>query len=237
MLAHHLDQGHDRASRSQPIIQAQVEFLNEQVLRGPSRVLDLCCGPGLYCAELAQRGHRCVGIDFGPASIEHARSLDAASDYRHEDVRTAELGEGFDLVLFSFGEFNAFAPAEARALLSKSRAAVRPGGAIVLEVHTERFIHESGRRAATWRALPKSVFSDSPHLWLEEHFWLPEDRVAIDRSFIVDGEGDVQVFHNTLQAYSDDEYRALLEGAGFPAITQHSSLGRDADLFFLVGRG
>ena len=44
-------------------------------------------GRGLYASRLARLGHRCVGIDFSPASIDYAReqavSEDLPCDYIH----------------------------------------------------------------------------------------------------------------------------------------------------------
>ena len=74
MLNEHLSQEHDAASRRFEIIDRHVGWIHEQVLGGnPTCILDLGCGPGLYTSRLAKLGHRCVGIDFSPASIAHAR--------------------------------------------------------------------------------------------------------------------------------------------------------------------
>ena len=76
MLREHLSQAHDAASRRAIIIDEHVDWIQREVLLNrSSRVLDLGCGPGLYSSRLAQRGHTCMGIDFGPASIEYAREL------------------------------------------------------------------------------------------------------------------------------------------------------------------
>ena len=75
MLREHLSQDHDAASRRAPVIDRHVAWIDDGVLGGvPSRVLDLCCGPGLYTLRLARRGHSCVGIDFAPAAVAHARA-------------------------------------------------------------------------------------------------------------------------------------------------------------------
>ena len=71
MLREHLTQSHDLASRRREKIDAHVEWIHREVLAGsPARILDLACGPGLYASRLARLGHRCVGIDFSPASID-----------------------------------------------------------------------------------------------------------------------------------------------------------------------
>lgn len=63
MLDEHLSQEHDAASRRLSKIGEQVDWIHSELLGGHStRVLDLCCGPGLYTSRLAALGHECVGI-------------------------------------------------------------------------------------------------------------------------------------------------------------------------------
>ena len=74
MLAEHLNQEHDLASRKAETIDQHVRWIHSEVLDSRSaRVLDLACGPGLYTLRLAQLGCDCFGIDFSPASIRHAK--------------------------------------------------------------------------------------------------------------------------------------------------------------------
>ena len=111
MLAEHLSQQNDRASRRAATIDAQVRFLARQVTHeDDARVLDLACGPGLYLHRLARLGYRCHGIDFSPAAIRHARRVAAAEaldcTFDQADLRQAEMGRGYALVLLLFGQVN-----------------------------------------------------------------------------------------------------------------------------------
>ncbi|MBP0650213.1 methyltransferase domain-containing protein, partial [Mycobacterium tuberculosis] len=85
MLAEHLSQAHDWASRRSDVIARQVDYLDRLLPQKGGCVLDLGCGPGFYTHRLAARGHHCVGIDFGPAAIDyavaHAVEDDLAIDY------------------------------------------------------------------------------------------------------------------------------------------------------------
>jgi 2-polyprenyl-3-methyl-5-hydroxy-6-metoxy-1,4-benzoquinol methylase len=74
MLAEHLTQAHDRASRRSTIIDQHTAWIHETLLQWqPATILDLGCGPGLYSNRLAALGHTCVGIDYSPASIAYAQ--------------------------------------------------------------------------------------------------------------------------------------------------------------------
>jgi SAM-dependent methyltransferase len=247
MLREHLSQEHDRASRRLESIDRHVSWLHETVCGGsPARVLDLGCGPGLYSARLAGLGHRCVGIDFSPASIAHARAEAECESlrctYHLRDLRAADLGTGFGLALLTFGEFNTFPPSDARLLLDRARRALLPGAALVLEVHSEELVRSVGEGIPSWYTAAQSVFSDEPHLCLRECFWIPQDRVAVERYFVVSlDSGDVATYVSTTQAYSDQQYTAVLRETGFADITRYASLSGDRPeaepgLFVLVAR-
>ena len=241
MLAEHLSQAHDAASRRAEIIDAHVNWIHEHVLAArPARVLDLGCGPGLYTSRLARLGHACVGIDFSPASIAHAIATAGGLDcaYRLGDIRVAEDGAGYDLAMLTFGEFNVFRPEDARSILSRSRQALVEGGRLLLEVHTIDAVRRIGLAGSSWRAVTCGLFSDRPHLRLDEAFWDAERLAATERYYVVDAEtASVTRFAQSIQAYTDDEYGALLREAGFRLEGVHPSLGGEAgDGDFIVLR-
>lgn len=238
MLREHLSQEHDAASRRAEIIDQQVRFIHETVLENrPSRILDLGCGPGLYAQRLAALGHRVRGIDFSPASIAYARETASAQGlncvYTLGDVRAAEFEEGvYDLVMFLYGEFNVFRPADARAILSKAHAALKPGGKILLEPSNEESIEALGAEPASWYSKPNGLFSDRPHLVLKENFWDAQSRAATTRYYIVDAAtAGVERFAASYQAYSTEDLWALLESTGlrrdciFPSLTGGGQTG------------
>lgn len=231
MLREHLSQEHDAASRRTPVIQGHVAWIDGTVLGSrPSRVLDLGCGPGLYTIALARRGHACVGIDWSPASLAYA--LDAAAQegvdavHLEGDIRTAPYGDGFDLVMLLYGEFNVFKPADTETILRKAFAAVKPGGRLLLEVQTEDDVRARGERRRTWYPSKGGLWSDRAHLCLEESFWSAGSRAATVRYFIVDAEtGETSRFGASYQAYSPADYAGVLERAGFVRMQLLPGLG------------
>lgn len=138
MLAEHLTQKHNHASRRFETIDRQVRWIHAELLGGtPTRILELTCGPGLYTNRLAKIGHKCVGIDYAPEPIRHAketaRDAGLACTYRFEDVRTADYGDGYGMVMMISGQFNVFRRNDARAVLGKAFSALLPDGLLLLE--------------------------------------------------------------------------------------------------------
>jgi SAM-dependent methyltransferase len=234
MLAEHLSQAHDAASRRADRLDAHVRWIHSLLRRDRARILDLCCGPGLYTARLAALGHQCVGIDFAPAAIAYARRQartdGLACRYVRADVRRTRCGTGFDLVTIIYGQFNVFRREDAAALLRQARAALAPRGLLLLEVHTRRCVERLGCRPAGWYSSPGGLFSPRAHLVLEEHFWDGSHRAATTRFHVLDAaSGSVTRHALTTQAYAPAEYRALLRESGFAAVQRFPSLTGGAD--------
>jgi SAM-dependent methyltransferase len=241
MLQEHLTDRHDAASRRASIIDRHVNWIHTEVLQQkPSHVLDLGCGPGLYTSRLAQHGHECFGIDFGPASIDYAQGQaqkhGLSCQYHLGDIRQVDYGERFDLVMLIFGEFNVFHPDDAALILHKSRNALRPGGQLLLEVHTFDAVERIGTASSNWRTVESGLFSPKPHLLLQESFWDDDQRAATTRYYVVDAEtATVDRYAASVQAYTDDDYQSLITSAGFASPRTVPSLSgmRESDDFIV----
>ncbi len=227
MLIEHLSQRNDAASRRRSVIKGQVFWIHTYVLNEEkSRILDLGCGPGLYAARLSNLGHSYHGIDFGPASIEYAeKHAPENCSFTLGDIRETEFGSGYDLVMFIFGEFNVFKPADARSILRKAFIALNPGGKILLEPQTYDNVYSTGNQPGTWYSAEKELFADIPHLCLMESFWDEELSVATERFYILDvTTNEVAKYASSTQAYEDDELAQMIIGAGFQSPEFYPSL-------------
>jgi len=247
MLTEHLSQAHDMASRRHEVIDRHVAWIHGTCLGGTrGRVLDLGCGPGLYAERLARLGHRCTGIDFSPASIAHARTQAGLArldiEFLCADIRSADYGREFDLAMLVFGEFNMFSREDAMRLLGAMHHCLKPGGRLLLEVHDRDFVEQAGRKPPRWSAAPGGLFSERPHVLLEEHFWDAAGSTATTRYFVIDADtGSVERYAASTQAYGDDEYGQLLADAGFVDVRELPSLagseaGRHEGLFVVTAR-
>lgn len=231
MLREHLSQKHDAASRRAPTIDRHVEWIHRDVLAGqPTRILDLGCGPGLYASRLARRGHHVVGIDFSPASIAYAREQahaeKSACEFIESDIRAADFGAKYGLVMFIFGEFNVFTPDDARKILAQAHAALDADGWLLLEVSTFDGVRKLGSQPWAWYASESGLFADAPHLCLFESFWDAAQAAATERYFIVDAaSGAVTRYAASTQAYTRAQFETFLRECGFARIEFHPQFG------------
>jgi len=230
MLSEHLSQDHDAASRKIKTIQKHVKWIHNDVLNSNvSKILDLGCGPGFYTQLLAELGHQNCGIDYSPASIEYARQKAEESglniEYTCEDMRKADYGQKFDLITQIYGEFNVFSSSDARHILQKVNSALRSGGTLLFEPQTFQSLYDSCKQSPKWYSFESGLFSDNPHLWLEESFWDKNRNIKTARYYCIETEtGKTTSYSASYQAYTDDEYKDLLKSCGFDNIRKYPSL-------------
>ena len=247
MLAEHLSQAHDLASRRFEVIDKHIDWIYQKLLESKqSKILDLGCGPGFYISRLAKLGHECVGIDYSPASIKYA-AVQAGKEelcckFLHEDIRKADFGAGFGLLMLIYGELNVFRPVEVATNLKKANRALGENGIVLLEPHSFDVIKKIGEQPSSWYSAKSGLFSDKPHICLEEGFWDAQSSTATKRWFIIDAStGDLARYATTYQAYTDQQYRSLLKECGFEAIDFYQSLGeikeeKQNDLIAIVAK-
>ena len=233
VLREHLAQDNDAASRPDLKIKKHVNWIHKVLLGGrPAKILDLGCGPGLYTARLAKLGHTCTGIDFAPAAIQYAiKNAPKGCTYQLADMRAADFGEGWDLVIYIFGALNLLPRADAKLTLEKACRALKPGGSLLLEVSSLDSVDQIGNQPAMWYSAESGLFSDRPHLCLMETFWDEEQLAASERFYIIDAASG-QVTHHaaSTQGYEEDDLQELLVEAGFTEIVMQPSMtGKDEE--------
>jgi hypothetical protein len=144
--------------------------------------------------------------------------------------------------MFIFGEFNVFTPADAMLILKKSYATLQPGGSLLLEVHTFDVVHRMGLQPCSWYSADSGLFSERPHLCLQENFWEDKQSVATQRYIIVDAQTSrVTRYAASTQAYTQEQYLELLKVCGFQGVSFFPSLTGEIDpsqpdLFAILAR-
>lgn len=228
MLPIHLDQHTHMASRTLEIITRHIDWLCLQMSAADlpakgARVLDVGCGPGLYCHELARRGHVGLGFDYAPAPLRHARQQ-AETDKLDCEFFLADLtalqDSGIpdltpvDVITLWFGEWHSFPENIVRDFLPRLAALLRPGGLFILEYqHWDSYPRED---ISEWEASESSPFHPKPHLWLQEYHWDDDLQSEINVHWIIDAEtGEHQRYAQCSRAWRDQELAQLLADCGF----------------------
>ena len=224
MLAQHLDQSHGAASRPLREVRAMVQVMLDWLgLRPGDRLLDVTCGPGLYAHEFAAQGIDVTGVDFGPASLRYARAHCEGLPCRfvQQDVRVMDLtGLEFDAAIYIYGQLTVLKPAESLDVLRRIRAALRPGGRLLLEILDDNLLDK--KNSNWWYTDQGGLWGDFPYLHLGERAWDAEQRAIVERFHIINLEtGEMQDYGLSDQAYTEGQMREMLHAAGFGRVDVH----------------
>jgi len=228
MLLEHLDQSHNAASRTHDERKNALDWLWQKLdLQADDHVLDFTCGPGLYAVDLALKGCEVTGCDFSPASIAFARTLAAENKveeqcvFIEQDVREVVLPPNtFDGALFIYGQMAVFRREEAQALLAKIAASLKPGAKLVVELLNQDRVD---KQASTWWYTDdKGLWGEAPFLHLGERNWLEEERLSVERFYVIDlNTQDMLEVNLSDQTYAVSEMVDLLKRAGFKQVDVH----------------
>ncbi|MFH8796026.1 class I SAM-dependent methyltransferase [Streptomyces sp. NPDC017941] len=176
-----------------------------------ARVLDLCCGPGVFTVPLARRGYDVTGVDLSPAMLDRARKraadVGARVTYVRADAREYEAPGAFDVVLNMFTSFGYFEdPADNARVLRTMHSCLAPGGTLVLDL--------AGKELLARRVTPPKVVRRGEDLVVQTDTVLDDWARMRSDWVLVRGE---QVTRADLVwfVYSAVELRHMVEEAGF----------------------
>ncbi len=220
----------------------EVDFIvSAAAVQSHSHILDLCCGQGRHCLELARRGFKNVmGVDRSRylirlakkrAQNEHLQAL-----FKEGDARNPRLPENsFDCVAIMGNSFGYFSnKLDDEKVLNTVGKLLRPSGQIVLDITDGAYMAENFERRS-WE-------------WIDEHHFVCRERSIsqdgerlISREVIVNDETGVmadQFYAERL--YTRDGITKLLEKCGFRNVRHHGTAeavsDRDQDLGMMARR-
>jgi D-alanine-D-alanine ligase len=220
----------------------EVDFIVAAAAIQPhSNILDLCCGQGRHCLELARRGFKHVmGVDRSRYLIrlakKRAQMEGLAVAFKEGDARNPRLTESsFDCVAIMGNSFGYFSnKQDDEKVLYTVGKLLRPSGQLVLDITDGAHMSENFDRRS-WE-------------WIDEHHFVCRERSIsadgerlISREVIVNDETGViadQFYAERL--YTRDSIGKLLEKTGFRNIRHHGHAeavsDRDQDLGMMARR-
>jgi len=242
MLKTHLDQNTPLASRTLPVVEQTVAWLDDRFGLEGKNVCDLGCGPGLYAERYAQRGAFVEGLDFSTNSIayatENAASGRGSLSFRRADYLSDELPSGQDLVTLIYCDFCPLSPAQRSILLNKVRCALVPDGAFVFDVYSTKAFEGISEGTVLSRNHANGFWSANDCFVFQSTWTYPIDAVSLDLFTIVE-EGKTWRVYNWLQYFSLESVEAELQAHGFRVENLSERFDANADTtdtFTIVAR-
>lgn len=206
-----------------------------------SQILDLCCGQGRHCLELARRGFKNVtGVDRSRYLIrlakKRAQTEGLSVVFKEGDARSPRLSESmFDCVAVMGNSFGYFSnKQDDEKVLSTVGKLLRQSGQIVLDITDGAYMADHFERRS-WE-------------WIDEHHFVCRERsLSADRERLISRE---VIVHDELgviadqfyaeRLYTRDGIQRLLEKCGFRNVRHHGSTealsDRDQDLGMMAKR-
>ncbi|MFV0298409.1 MAG: methyltransferase domain-containing protein, partial [Hyphomicrobiaceae bacterium] len=219
-----------------------VDFITSAAAIQPaSHILDLCCGQGRHCLELARRGFRNVtGVDRSRYLIrlakKRAQSEGLGVTFKEGDARNPRLNEGsFDCVAIMGNSFGYFSnKQDDEKVLATVGRLLRPSGQVVLDITDGGYMADHFERRS-WEWI------DAHHFVCRERSLSQDRERLISREVIVNDETGVladQFYAERL--YTQDGITKLLEKCGFRNVRHHGTAlavsDRDQDLGMMARR-
>lgn len=182
-----------------------------------AQVLDAGCGFGRTAGALSRIGVAATGIDISPVVIEEAEKRNPGPTYVVHDL-TLPLPAGvgpFDAIVNVYSSFGyGKTIADDLAVLRTWRAALKPGGRLVMELSDlERSRHRLG---------PLGTVADREDNGVHEHLYVDPQTSVLHVRYSFGGTSlDVDT-----RLYEADELISLVEQAGFAEIVRYGGFDR-----------
>ena len=218
MLEAHLNPEWDAASRNHETIDRTVDWLVKYLgLEAGDRILDIGCGPGLYCTRFKRYGLDVTGMDYSRNSIGYAEKYAAENGldirYVYRDYLTMDYAGEFDAIFLIYCDFGALSDENRDLLLEKIHRALKPGGVFVFDIFTR---HNREHRAANnWYVSETGFWRPQPHLVLEQSFHYEAEDVFMHQHIVIDGNGEMAIYRIYDHVYSAETVSGLMAENGF----------------------
>ncbi len=224
ILNAHLDPSTEDASRKPKTIKKSTAWIAELVGGGSDggagkRLIDLGCGPGLYCAEFSKLGFEVTGVDFSKHSISYARKAAKEKgqpiEYRNADYLSADLPQGFDVATLIYGEFSTFSNHDRDLLLWKLKRIIKPGGFFIFDVFTETYERRHHLETDWYLQVKNGFWHRRPHLVLEQSHFYHDSDTCLNQYIVLVPWRNPRKYHVWHHYYTGDAIVRVLEQHNF----------------------
>jgi 2-polyprenyl-3-methyl-5-hydroxy-6-metoxy-1,4-benzoquinol methylase len=193
--------------------QAEVDFMVEEAKLQPgSHILDLMCGYGRHCLELANRGINVTAVDNLPDYINEIKEKAVTKHLPVEsictDVLEMQVDQEFDTVICMGNSLQFFNEEDSIRILSNISAHLKPGGKFFINTWSLAEIAVKNFKDKSWSRIGELLFL------AESKFLFHPTRIETINIIIPDkGEREEKIGIDFI--YSISELETMLNKTGF----------------------
>ena len=219
MLAYHLDETLDVASRKAAFIDRSVDWIVSHFkVDHNTRIADFGCGPGLYASRLAEKGAQVTAIDFSERSITYAREIARqkrlAIRYLHQDYLGFTTENRFDLILMIMCDFCALSPEQRGKMLRKFHTLLKPSGGVLLDAYTQAAFDQREETAVYGANLMDGFWAPGKYYGFLNTYKYAREKVVLDKYTIFE-PGRVRTVYNWLAYFTPEDIEREFVASGF----------------------
>lgn len=190
----------------------EVDFIVESLaLPKGSVILDLGCGQGEICVELARRGYSVVGYDLSVYQLamagDHAQAAKQKINFLQGDMREMAFEQMFDAVICWDTSFGYFEEEKNTDVLQRIRTALKPGGRFLLDVMNRDFAAREAPYNHWFEGDGCVCMDDMVMDWIT-------NRLKVKRSIILD-DGRSKELQYSVRLYGLSDVGRMLHDVGF----------------------
>lgn len=204
-----------------------ISFINDIASRfNCKKILDLGCGPGIYCSKLFSLGYESSGIDICQKAIsyaqEQARNKNQNIKYYNNDILTIDIDEKYDMIIMLYEVFSTF-PIEKRSLiLEKVYTLLDENGIFIFDVPSHRrYVEQNSMKI--WEIFkPGDIFLDETCCYFFSTEKFPQETLFNHSVFLFEN-GEMLDFYDWIQCFNKKMLEDELSKQGFSVIKFYSN--------------
>ncbi len=244
MLQAHLDPIWEAATRPHAFVERSVDWI--ALMLPPSqynKLLDLGCGPGIYTEKFNKKSYTVTGIDFSERSINYAKQSALQQGlnihYAYQNYLTISYQGEFDIATLIYCDFGVLSTEDRRLLLQKIHAALKPGGAFILDAFTKKFYADKPE-SRTWEVCQTGFWKAEPHLCLNSFYRYEEEQTFLRQTITMTATA-TECFNIWEHTFTPAELREDLISAGFVNVSLFADVAgapfdADSELFCVMAK-
>lgn len=212
---------------------AEVDFFVEALQCKPgAHLLDIPCGNGRHCRELAGRGYKMTGIDLSREYIDSARAKDNAVEWICEDMRNLQKTAAYDGAFCYGNSFGYMEHDHTKEFVAGISRALKPRARFLLQACCAESLLPRFREHEWWQL--------GDILFLEDNRYSAE-RSCVETEFTFVRNGKTETRSGRQYIYTVAEIQRMLREAGLKTLSLMSGLDKKpfalgAQVLYLVAQ-